>query len=51
MMAVFGKSHLNFFQFTIFVTVYAAIVSKPLSNLLIKRCMLPDYIARKKKKR
>ena len=43
-MHLFGKSFLNFYQFVIFITVYAALISKPLSYILVKRCMQPDYI-------
>jgi len=35
---------LNFYQFTVFITVYAALLSKPLSFVVTKRCMQPDYI-------
>jgi hypothetical protein len=43
-MALFGKSLLNFYQFVVFITVYATLISKPLSYVLIRRCMQPDYI-------
>ena len=43
-MALFGKQVLNFFQFSVFITVYATLISKPLSYVLIRRCMQPDYI-------
>ena len=43
-MALFGKSILNFYQFTVFITVYATMISKPLSYVLIRRCTQPDYI-------
>ena len=43
-MALFCKSSLDFFQFIVFLTAYAALVSKPLSYVLRQRCMQPDYI-------
>ncbi len=43
-MKVFGLSIMNFYQFTVFITVYATLVSKPLSSVLVRRCMQPDYI-------
>lgn len=43
-MQVFGIERMNFYQYTIFITIYAAVVSKPLVNLLIRRCTQPDYI-------
>lgn len=43
-MTLLGLSIMNFFQFTVFITVYATIISKPLSHVLIRRCMQPDYI-------
>ena len=43
-MYLFGKSFLNFYQFSVFITVYAVIISKPLAFVLTKRCMQPDYI-------
>jgi len=44
MMALFSKSILDFFQFTVFITAYAALISGPLSYVLRRRCMQPDYI-------
>ena len=44
LMAFFGVSVMNFYQFTIFITVYASIISRPLSALLVRRCLQPDYI-------
>lgn len=35
---------MNFYQYVIFITVYAALVSKPISALLAWRCRQPDYI-------
>ena len=44
-MTLFGATVFNFYQFTIFITIYASLLSKPLSYILVKRCMQPDYIA------
>ena len=44
LMKLFGLSIMNFYQFTIFITLYASLLSKPLSGLLIRRCTQPDYI-------
>ena len=43
-LVLFGIPLLNFYQFTVFITVYAAIVSKPLSFILTRRCAQQDYI-------
>ena len=43
-MTLFGLTVMNFYQFTIFITVYATLLSKPLACLLVRRCMQPDYI-------
>ena len=43
-MMLFGISVMNFYQFTIFITIYATAISKPLSFILVKRCMQPTYI-------
>ena len=43
-LVLFGISVLNFYQFTVLITVYAALLSKPLSFAVTKRCMQPDYI-------
>ena len=43
-MMLFGISVLNFYQFTVFITIYATVISKPLSYVLVQRCMQPDYI-------
>ena len=43
-MMLFGISVMNFYQYTVFMTVYAALISKPLASVLIRRCMQPDYI-------
>jgi len=43
-MAFFGKSALNFYQFCVFITAYATLISKPLSYILMRRCLQPDYI-------
>lgn len=41
---LFGIPFLNFYQFTIFITIYATLLGKPLSFALTRRCMQPDYI-------
>ena len=43
-LVLFGIPLLNFYQFTVFITVYAALISKPLAFVLTKRCLQPDYI-------
>ena len=43
-MMLFDMAVMNFYQFTVLITVYAGILSKPLSCALIRRCMQPDYI-------
>jgi len=43
-MTIFDKPVLNFYQYSVFITAYAAVVSKPLSYVLTKRCLQPDYI-------
>ncbi len=43
-MKLLGLSVMNFYQFTVFITVYASVVSKPLSYVLTRRCTQPDYI-------
>lgn len=43
-MRLFGLTIMNFYQFTVFITVYATLVGKPLSAVLIRRCMQPDYV-------
>lgn len=43
-MALFGISVMNFYQFIVFITGYASILSKPLSYLLVQRCSQPDYV-------
>lgn len=45
-MTLFEISVMNFYQYTIFITVYSALISKPLTYLLIRRCMQSDYIER-----
>ena len=35
---------MNFYQFTVFITVYASILGKPLACALTRRCVQPDYI-------
>jgi len=43
-MTLFEISVMNFYQFTVFITVYASILGKPLSGALVRRCTQPDYI-------
>ena len=43
-MYLFGKQILNFYQFTLFITVYASLIVKPISYVLIRRCLQPDFI-------
>jgi hypothetical protein len=43
-MYLFGKSYMNFFQFSVFITIYATLLGKPLSYVLIRRCTQPDFI-------
>lgn len=43
-MNFFGIPLMNFFQFVVFITVYAALVSRPISGFLILRCVQPDYV-------
>ncbi len=50
-MKLFGLSVMNFYQFTVFITVYATLIGKPLSALLIRRCVQPDYVRHVLKKR
>ena len=45
-MILFDIAVMNFYQFTVFITLYATFISKPLSFLLVKRCMQSDYIKR-----
>ena len=42
-LVLFGLPRLNFYQFVVFITVYAAIIGKPLSFILTRRCLQPDY--------
>lgn len=44
LMALFGLTALNIYQFAVFITIYANIVGKPLSHVLVRRCTQPDYI-------
>ena len=46
---LFGKTVLNFYQFSVFITIYASLISKPLSYILVKRCMQADYIRKELK--
>ena len=43
-MKLFGLEVLDFLQFSVFITIYAAIMSKPLSYIITRRCIQPDYI-------
>lgn len=43
-MKLFGISVMNFYQFIVFITIYATIISRMLSYVLVRRCMQPDYI-------
>jgi hypothetical protein len=43
-MTLFDTPIMNFYQFTVFITVYAAVISRPLSFVLVRRCAQPDYI-------
>jgi len=45
-MMLFEISVMNFLQFSVFIIVYATIIGKPLSYILVKRCTQPDYIKR-----
>ncbi len=44
LLLLFNLPVLNFYQFTVMISIYAALLGKPLSVLLTKRCMQPDYI-------
>jgi hypothetical protein len=43
-LVLFDIALLNFYQFTVFIAVYATIISKPLTFILTRRCAQPDYI-------
>ncbi len=43
-MAILGLTVLNFYQFIAVITIYAAMLSKPLAFILSKRCLQPDYV-------
>jgi len=43
-MTLFEISVMNFYQYTIFMTVYSGLLSKPLTYLLTRRCLQADYI-------
>ena len=43
-MKLFNIAVMNFYQFTVFITAYASILSKPLSYVLVRRCLAPDYV-------
>ena len=42
-MTLFGISVMNAYQYAIFISAYATIISKPLSYVLVRRCTQPDY--------
>ena len=44
LMALFAVPVLNFYQFTGLITAYAAMIGKPLSFIVTRRCMQSDYI-------
>ena len=44
LMILFDLPILTFYQFSVYITVYASIISKPLAFALTRRCMQPDYI-------
>ncbi|MCL2695214.1 MAG: hypothetical protein FWE69_02690 [Clostridiales bacterium] len=43
-MRLFGMTVMNFYQFSVFITIYATLVGKPISYVLTRRCLQPDYI-------
>ncbi len=43
-LTLFNLPVLNFYQFTVLISIYAALLGKPLSFILTKRCMQPDYV-------
>ena len=43
-MKLFGISPMSFYQFTVLITIYATIITKPFSYMLVRRCSQPDYI-------
>ena len=49
-LVLFDIPLLNFYQFTVFITVYAGLISKPLVFILTKRCAQPDYVRHTLKK-
>ncbi|MCL1855775.1 MAG: hypothetical protein FWF86_08585 [Clostridia bacterium] len=51
LMTLFGISVMNVYQYAIFITAYASVVSKPLSYVLVRRCTQPDYIRYVQKKK
>lgn len=44
LMKLFDIAVMNIYQYAVFITVYAGIVSKPLTCVLVRRCTQPDYI-------
>ena len=43
-MMIFGIQIMNFFQFIIYITIYASIICKIITYIMIKRCTQRDYI-------
>lgn len=43
-LVLFDIPVLNFYQFTVFISIYAALLGKALSAILTRRCLQPDYI-------
>ena len=41
---LFDLPILNFYQYTVFITAYATLLSKPVVFMLTRRCMQPDFI-------
>lgn len=50
LMTLFDIPVMNLYQYAVFITVYASIISKPLSYVLLRRCTQSDYIGRVLKK-
>ncbi|NLV57923.1 MAG: hypothetical protein GXY67_04050 [Clostridiales bacterium] len=44
LMKLFDLPVMNVYQYAVFITVYASIVSKLLSYVLVRRCTQPDYL-------
>ena len=43
-MTLFDLPVLNFYQFVVFITVYATMLGRPIVFVLTRRCMQPDFI-------